>query len=57
MITHHLGESPLGDGISQLGEDELQNLQGDVREVQEDPSVIISLDLVILILDIHGPHS
>ena len=51
LIIPHLGESPLRDRVGQLGEDELQHLQGDVREIQEDSSVILLLDRVILIPD------
>ena len=47
--SSHLGESPLGDRVCQLGEDELQHLQGNVREIQEDPSVILLLDIVFLV--------
>ena len=56
--SSHLGESPLRDRVCQLGEDELQHLQGDVGEIQEDPSVILLLDIVFLIPDnvIRGPH-
>ena len=48
----HLGESPLGDRVCQLGEDDLQDLQGDVGEVQEHLSVILIRESVIQV-----PHS
>ena len=51
MIIPHLCESPLRDWVSQLGEDELQHLQGDVGEIQEDSSVILIPDRIILTLD------
>ena len=49
---NNLSESPLGDGVCQLGEDELQHLQGDGGQVQEDSSVILVVDTLI-----RGPHS
>ena len=51
LIIPHLGESPLRDRVSQLGEDQLQHLQRDVGEIQEDTSVILLLNKVILLLD------
>ena len=49
--SSHLDESPLGDWVCQLGEDELQHLQGNVGEIQEDPSVIFIVDSVFLTPD------
>lgn len=50
--SSHLSESPLGDRVCQLGEYKLENLQGDVGEIQKD------IIIVFLIPDnvIRGPH-